>query len=113
MTLMFLEWYRTYTCIAFISLAPDAAQHDLCEDNKRSERPGGPLLVSLASLVEMFLSELDHFTEAKKVFEHPGRMLRVSGEEIHGIPFRLLICLLTVAINKLFFHRRFMQPEIE
>jgi len=52
-------------------------------------------------------------TESEKVFEHPGRVLRIRWEEIHGIPFCFLICLETVDLDKLFFHRRLMQSEIE
>ena len=52
-------------------------------------------------------------TKPEKVCEHPGRVLRICWKEIHGIPFCLLICLETIDLDKLFFHRRLVQPEIK
>jgi hypothetical protein len=57
--------------------------------------------------------KLDHFAEFEKVFEHHGRVLRIGGKEINGIPFSPLVCFDTVRIDKLLFQSRLMQPEVE
>src|SRR5690349_11374926 len=58
-------------------------------------------------------SKLDHFTEAKKVFEHDDGVLCVGWEELNSFPLSSLIFLGTVCIDELLFQRGFMQPGVE
>ena len=58
-------------------------------------------------------SKLDHFAEPEKVFEHHGRMLCIGWEKINGVPFCPLVCFVAIDLDKLLFHSRLMQPEVE